>query len=125
MSVDLMCFQSRSSRQKTSVKKKFWGWFSLRGTDSLVSDDRAISSNKYIPILAKRVFPEPKKFGTSGPQFIPRTQEREEFLSDIKLACLEWPENSPHLVPIEKLWGVRKDKLRKLDTVTREKLFVQ
>jgi transposase len=46
-----------------------------------------------------------------------------KFLSDNKITCLEWPGNSLGLNPIENLWAICKDRLKKLDCTTDEKII--
>ena len=41
----------------------------------------------------------------------------------MKIKVLDWPGNSPDLNPIENLWSIVKNRLRKLDWTTKSKLI--
>ena len=41
----------------------------------------------------------------------------------MKITVLDWPGNSPDLNPIENLWSIVKNRLRKMDCTTKIKLI--
>ena len=43
--------------------------------------------------------------------------------NEAAIYVLDWPENSPNLNPIEKLWSILKSRLQKIDCTTKTKLI--
>lgn len=111
-------------------KKMFWGCFSYYGVGPLVPCDGMMNSDKYVPLLETRVLPELAKVQPDGSAVFQQDLARchvskkvTKFFKDTGIKVLDWPGNSPDMNPIENLWSICKDRLRKLDCTTKEKMI--
>ena len=106
----------------------FWGCFSINGPGSLVPVEGMMNSKAYLPIIERKVSTELSKL---HPQAIFQQDSAPchkakiitNCLKKMKITVLDWPGNSPDLNPIENLWSVVKNRLRKMDCTTKIKLI--
>ena len=118
---------------KFTQKKMFWGCFTFTGPKYLVPIDGMMNSDKYIPILERRCIPQLKKLAEElnientifQQDLAPfhASKKVKNFMVQNGIQCLDWPGNSSDLNPIENLWAIVKNRMRKMDCTTKEKMI--
>jgi transposase len=118
-----------SQTVKYPVKTMFWGCFSYNGTGSLVPVEGNMTSLTYKDLLQRKLQQNLKKTCPKGAIFqqdsapCHKSKIMEKFFKENGIKCLEWPGNSPDLNPIENLWAICKNRVRKMDCTTKTKMI--
>ena len=113
---------------KHSDKKMFWGCFSIDGPRSLVPVEGMMNSKAYLQIIEKKVCRElsdlhPRAIIQQDSAPCHKAKMITNCFKKIKITALDWPENSTDLNPIENLWSMVKNRLRKMDCPNKIKLI--
>lgn len=106
-----------------------WGVFAFSGLADLVilPKDQTVNSNIYLNILNDNLA---NCFAATGAEILQQDNAPchtakivKEWLRSSEVDYIsDWPTQSPHISPIENLWGIVKAKLRQEDTSTIPKL---
>ena len=97
-------------------KKMFGGCFSING--SLVPVEGMMNSKAYLQIIKRKVC---RELSDSAPCH--KAKMITNCFKKIKITVLDWPGNSPDLNPIENLWSIVKNRLRKMDCTNKIQLI--
>ena len=114
---------------KHPEKQMFWGCFSYHGVGQLRPITGMMNSTKYIEILQKSVLPTLNSMAEDNPIFqqdlapCHTSKICKAFFENNVIRVLKWPGNSPDINPIENLWSIIKQRLRKCDCTTKSKLI--
>ena len=106
----------------------FSGCFSVNGPGALVPVEGMMNSKTYLTIIESRVS---RELASLHPQAVFQQDSapchKAKIITNcfkkLKMEVLEWPGNSPDLNPIENLWSIVKNHLRKKDCTTKTKLI--
>jgi hypothetical protein len=112
------------------VKVMFWGSFSGKGLGSLHVCQGTINSQAHISILQQHLLRTAASWFPDSPWTLlqdnaPCHNSRltKKWLQDHDVQLMSWPANSPDLNPIENLWGMLKQKLRKTNSSSKAHLI--
>ena len=115
---------------KHPPKVMFWGCFSSSGPGRLHVCEGMMDSQQYVNVIDTRIIPELNQRFPNGDGVLQhdkapchRSKKSSEHLRSNGVRVLDWPGNSPDLAPIETLWAILKNRLRKEDISTRQKLI--
>lgn len=122
--------QHVSQSVKHPPKVMFWGCFSSSGTGRLHVCEGMMDSDQYVKVIDTRIIPElnqrfPNDDGILQHDLAPchRSKKSSGHLQSKGVPVLDWPGNSPDLAPIETLWAIVKNRLRKEDVSSKQKLI--
>ena len=106
----------------------FWGCFSVNAPGALVPIEEMINNRTYFPIIEKRISTElanlhPQAIFQQDSAPCHKAKIITNCFKKIKMEVLEWYSNSPDLNPIENLWSIVKNCLRKQGHTTKTKLI--
>ncbi len=109
-----------------------WGCFCNKGTGSLYVVDGTMNQVQYKTVLETKFLPQAKRWFKKK-KFIfmqdgapcHKAKTVMKFLAEKKIKVLPWPGNSPDCNPIENLWAIVKEKLKKKKITTREQLILE
>ena len=87
-----------------------------------------MNSKAYLPIIERKVSTKLSKLHTQAIfQQDSAASHKAKIITNcfkkMKITVLDWPGNSPDLNPIENLWSIVKNSLRKMDYTTKIKLI--
>ena len=87
-----------------------------------------MNSKVYLPIIERRVSKEladlhPDAIFQQDSAPCHKAKIITNYFKKMKIKVLDWAGNSPDLNPIENLWSIVKNRLRKLDWTTKNKLI--
>ena len=112
-------------------KVMMWACFSFEGPGRAHLVEETLNSDKYIAeIVQRRVIPQmrdwyPRGDGIFQQDNAPSHSSRKTLncLKDAGISMLDWPSQSPDLNPIENLWSVVKQRLRKMNCGTKQEVI--
>ena len=109
-------------------KKMLWGYFSINGPGLLVPVEGMINSKAYLQIIERKVCRELSDLHTCAifqQDFASchKAKMITNCFKKMKITVLDWPGNLPDLNPIENLWSIVKNCLRKMDCTNKIKLI--
>ena len=98
-----------------------WGCITPRGVGKLVRIDGILDSQKYTKLLSDGLFESINRYKLSLKKItfmhdnapIHSSYYTKEWLRFNKVKTIEWPSHSPDINPIENLWGILDEKLRR------------
>jgi transposase len=112
--------------QSGGVRLMFWGAFSSVGSGPLIALNERVDSRSYLSTLNKILLPylkSLKKPVTFMHDNAPAhaSDRVKKWFKHHKIRTLNWPPQSPDLNPIENVWGILKNKLRRYETFSTNK----
>lgn len=115
---------------KHPVKVMVWGCFSFYGTGRLHICESTINAEAYEKVLIQRRLVQAREWYGEDAWILMhdsapchKAKRITKFLSDNNVNVLSWPGNSPDMNPIETLWAIVKNKLRKTSFTTKSELI--
>ena len=102
----------------------FWGCFSINGPGLLVPVEGMMNRKAYLQIIERKVCRElsdlhPRAIFLQDSAPFRKTKMITNCFKKMKITILHWPGNSPDLNPIENLWSIVKNRLRKRDCTNK------
>lgn len=107
-----------------------WSIISAKGPGRLYIVEGNMKSDQYLQVLKTKLLPQAKEWFPDG-EFIfmqdgaPCYNGKiiKEFFKKEELSVLPWPGNSPDMNPIENLWAIVKQEMRKTNITTKVQLI--
>jgi len=120
--------RAKREKRKFPVKMMFWGAISTREKAPLIAVVGTMNTERYIELLRDKFFAwvtanrvEMSVFQQDNAS-CHVSKRAKQFFADHDVGLLEWPANSPDLNPIENIWGILKESVRKRNPQTKEDL---
>ena len=107
---------------KHPVKIHIWASISKNFTRSIFIFSEILTANKYLEILKNNLGTENNFVLQDDNDPKHRAKIIEKWKNDNNIKYLDWPSNSPDLNPIENIWAILKNKVRKLKSKTLNEL---
>ena len=114
---------------KHPIKVMTWGCFNYSGIGRIQICEGNMNQQYYLKTLENRLKPSISDLGIQNPIHLDdsarphRTRIVNEWHTENGIQKISWPGNSPDLNPIENLWAILKNKLRKRQNRTKEELI--
>lgn len=111
------------------IKVMIWGMFSFWGTGRLHVCEGNMNSQQYLHVLRTGMKPQLDEWYREGGIFMqdnaPCHTARvvKQYLDEAGIQILDWPGNSPDLNPIENLWAMLKERMKKHSLTTKQQLI--
>ena len=108
-----------SGKVKHPTKVMVWGCFSRFGLGRICVLDGYMNSCKYVEVLEEKLLPSILSSPIESPIHLDdsaschRTRKIKDWHSYNNISQIDWPGNSPDLIPIENLWGFMKNKIKR------------
>ena len=106
-----------------------WGMFSSAGVGPIIRIKGAVIANVYRNLLEQKVIPSLKESPIQPAIFIHdyapchTTKRVKQYLTEENIDVMDWPAQSPYLNPIENLWHIIGEQVRKRIPTTVDHLW--
>jgi len=118
----------RKTQRFSSNNLMVWGALHYNGTGSLIPIEGTVNAETYLEILKEGIPQTIRKLNLRSLVFqddnapCHRAKIVERYKDQQGINCLPWPANSPDLNPIEDIWAVLKDRIRRRAPQSKEQL---
>lgn len=118
----------KKTQRFSNDNSMFWGAIHYNGTGSLIAIEGTVNADIYLEILKRGIPLTVRKLNLSSFTFqddnapCHRAKKVERYKEQQGIRSLPWPANSPDLNPIEDIWALWKDRIKRRSPQTREQL---
>ena len=120
-----------SQRSKFPQKVMFWGCFCATGLGSLHECKGSVNTIAYISLLQSQLMPQISNWFSNSTSWTfvqdnapcHKSKTTMTWLAQHGVVVMDWPPNSPDLNPIENIWGVLKQRLMCLGSLSKTQLI--